>query len=276
VRGCLERLLPQARAGDVEIIVADGSDRGIDVTADGQVTWLRRPGDGPHELRHAALTESRGDVVAFTEDHCDVAPDWCRQIVCAHERHSDASAIAGVVTNGATKRAMDRASFLLVHGPNVTGRSRRPPNWFPPTGSNVSYKREKVLPLVRRPGDLELRVTPRLLAEGALRWEESVVLAHSQSMRATAHVRNHFHAARSHAGLVAEGQALARRWTLARDSVTLPRNLLSAALAVGREVPGYRSESRRLLPAMTVLAAAAGAGYLAGVTGPGGSLGRLH
>jgi hypothetical protein len=57
--------------------------------------------------------------------------------------------------------------------------------------------------------------------------------------------------------------------------VTLPRNLLGA-LDVGREVPRYRSETRRLLPAMTVLAAAASAGYLAGVTGPGGSLRRMR
>ena len=147
MRGCLERVVPQARAGDVEIIVVDGSGRGLDAAAAEQVTWLRCPGRGPHELRFRGLAEARGDVIAITEDHCDVPPDWCRQTVCAHARHPDALAIAGAVTNGATSRAIDRASFLLVHGSNAPGGSERSTNWFPPAGSNVSYKRERVLPL---------------------------------------------------------------------------------------------------------------------------------
>jgi Glycosyl transferase family 2 len=276
VRGCLELLLAQAGSGDIEIIVADGSDRGLDAEVAARVTWLRCPGRGPHELRWQGLTEARGDVVAITEDHCDVPPDWCLQMLCAHARHPDAAAIAGSVTNGATSRTVDRASFLLVHGSNVPGRARRSPDWFPPVGSNVSYKRERVLPLVREPGDLELVVTPQLWRQGALRLDESIVVAHSQSMSPAAHVANHFHAARSHAGLAARRGVPARRRALVRDAVGLPRNLLRPALGACREVPPYRSDVRRLVPAMTALAFAATAGYLAGVAGPGRSLRRLR
>jgi hypothetical protein len=275
VRRCLERLLPQAGAGGVEVIVADGSDRGLDATAARQVTWLRLPGRGPHELRCDALSEARGDVIAITEDHCDVPIDWCRRMLCAHARHPESLAIAGAVTNGATNRTMDRASCLLVHGANVPGRAERQPNWFPPTGSNVSYKREPIVSRVQKPGDLELVVTPQLWAEGSLVLDESIVVAHSQSMGVAAHVTNHFHAARSHAGLAAR-RGPASRWTLARDSVTLPRNPLRAALEAGREIPQSRSGRRRLVPAMTVLAGAATVGYLTGVAGPGRSLGRLR
>ena len=98
VRGCLERLAPQVRAGEVELIVADGSVCGLDAKVAEQARWLRYPGRGPHELRLLGFTEARGDVVAITEDHCDVAPDWCERVLDAHARHPDAVAIAGPVT----------------------------------------------------------------------------------------------------------------------------------------------------------------------------------
>src|SRR5829696_8594456 len=83
VRGCLERLAPQMRAGEIELIVADGSAGGLDGTAAEHVRWLRSPGRGPHELRLLGWTEARGDLVAITEDHCDVAPGWCEQVLDA-------------------------------------------------------------------------------------------------------------------------------------------------------------------------------------------------
>jgi hypothetical protein len=58
--------------------------------------------------------------------------------------------------------------------------------------------------------------------------------------------------------------------------VALPRRLVGATLEVGRAVPRYRGEIRRLVPAISVLATAATAGYLAGIAGPGSSLRRLR
>jgi Glycosyl transferase family 2 len=276
VRGCLGRLLPQSRPGDIEIIVADGSRGGLEPATAEQVTWFRRPGWGPHELRLLGLTEAGGDIVAITEDHCDVTHDWCERVIAAHATRPDVAAVAGPVTNGANGRLIDRASFFLVHGRNLPAHEERPDDWFPPAGSNVSYKREHLLARVQRPGDLELVVTPPLWAEGSLVLDENVVVAHSQSMGMVEHVMNHFHSARSHAGLVAERGAPAAGRSLARDAVAFPRRLIGATLDVGREVPQYRREIRRALPVMTVLAVAAAAGYLAGITGPGRSLSRLR
>ena len=276
VRGCLERLTTQMRAGETELIVADGSACGLDAKAAERVRWLRFPDRGPHELRLLALTEARGDVVAITEDHCDVAPDWCEQVLDAHNRHPDAVAIAGPVANGAASRLMDRASFFLVHGRNVPENPGRPDDWFPPAGSNVSYKRQQIMCGVQRPGDLELVVTPQLWASGLLRFDEKVVVAHSQSLGIAEHMRNHFHSGRSHAGLAAARGTPACRRALVWDAVALPRRLVGATLDVGRAVPRYRSEIRRLLPAISVLATAATAGYLAGIAGPGRSLRRLR
>jgi Glycosyl transferase family 2 len=222
------------------------------------------------------LTEARGDVVAITEDHCHVAPDWCEQVLAAHTRRPDVVAIAGPITNGAASRVMDRASFFLVHAQNVPEHDGRPSDWFPPAGSNTSYKRDRILRFAKQLGDLELVVVPQLWAQGLLALDDYVVVAHAQSMGAAQHVMNHFHLARSHAGLVAERGAPASRRALARDAVSFPRRLLGATLRVGREVPQYRSEMRRVLPGMTVLAFAATAGYLAGIAGPGSSLHRMR
>jgi hypothetical protein len=276
VRACLDQLVPQACPDDVEVIVADGSKGGSPPTTDAAVVWIRSPGLGPHELRFVGLSKARGEVVAITEDHCDVAPDWCEQVLAAHSRHPDAVAIAGPITNGAAEYWMDRASFYLVHAQNLPEHADRPRDWFPPAGSNASFKRDRILPLVQQSGDLELVAVPQLWSQGLLLLDQNVVVAHSQSMRATEHVRNHFHAARSHAGLVAERGTPACRRALARDALSFPRRLLGATLRVGDKVPQYRSEMRRALPGMTVLALAATAGYLAGITGPGKSLSRMR
>jgi hypothetical protein len=276
VRGCLDRIAPQAHYDDVEIIVVDGSAAGLDAAAADHVTWLRLPGRGPHELRLAGVAEAGGDVIAITEDHCDVAPDWCAQVLAAHVGHPDAVAIAGPVTNGAAENFADRASFFLVHARNLPEHNGRPIDWFPPAGSNVSYERPRIMCALQRPGDLELVVTPQLWADGSLALDESVVVAHSQSLGLRAHVVNHFHSGRAHAGLVAERGIPARRRALARDALAFPRRLVGATLAVGRALPEHSREIRRALPAMTLLAGAATAGYLTGIAGPGSSLRRLR
>ena len=254
VRGCLERLAPQMRAGETELIVADGSACGLDAKVAEWVRWLRYPGRGPHELRLFGLTEARGDVVAITEDHCDVAPDWCEQVLDAHARHPAAAAIAGPVTNGAAGRLMDRASFFLVHGRNVPENAGRPGDWFPPAGSNVSYKREQIMCSVQRPGDLELVVTPQLWAHDLLAFDENVVVAHSQSLGIAEHLRNHFHSGRSHAGLVAaRGGPARRRASAPPRRGDAPRRTCGSSLPLGDQTPGSchqhpRDRCHRRLP----------------------------
>jgi Glycosyl transferase family 2 len=162
VRGCLARLLPQSRPGDMEVIVADDSRGGLDPPPAEQVTWLRRPGWGPHELRLLGLTEAGGDIVAITEDHCDVTHDWCERVLAAHATRPDAAAIRWAGDERRPRRLIDRASFLLVHGRNLPAHEERPDDWFPPARSNVSYKRGHLRARVQRPGDLELVVTPQL------------------------------------------------------------------------------------------------------------------
>src|SRR5699024_5027539 len=48
--------------------------------------------------RAAGLKVSRGRIIAMTEDHALPAPDWCRQILAAHD--GEAPVIGGAIENG--------------------------------------------------------------------------------------------------------------------------------------------------------------------------------
>jgi Glycosyl transferase family 2 len=162
VRGCLARLLPQSRPGDMEVIVADDSRGGLDPPPAEQVTWLRRPGWGPHELRLLGLTEAGGDIVAITEDHCDVTHDWCERVLAAHAPRPDAAAILWAGDERRPRPPHRPGEFPPRARTEPSEHEERPDNWFPPAGSNASYKRGHLRARVQRPGDLELVVTPQL------------------------------------------------------------------------------------------------------------------
>src|SRR2546423_15096253 len=84
VRGCLDRIAPQARPGEIEVIVADGSAGGLDASAAGDVTWLRLPGRGAHEPRLASVAEAPGGVGAVTQTPRHVAPDLWAAVLAPH------------------------------------------------------------------------------------------------------------------------------------------------------------------------------------------------
>src|SRR5262245_30836690 len=145
LRPCLDALLPQIRGLGAELIVVDGNDHGLpDSGVPAGVNWQRRPGASPYQLRAAGLAAARGAIVAVTEDHCVVRPDWCAQVLEAHQRWPRAAVIGGALENGATSTLLDWAGFFVAQS------SFLPPL---PTGerehvsgqANVSYKAQ-VLP----------------------------------------------------------------------------------------------------------------------------------
>jgi len=103
-----------------EIIVADGHGKGLpdDVTDRyPEVIWLKQPGGSVFYLRGLAMARARGEIVAVTEDHCEVTPGWCERTIRAHKEYPAAAAIGGAVENGATERLIDWAHFFLVFAP---------------------------------------------------------------------------------------------------------------------------------------------------------------
>src|SRR5262245_3037503 len=88
LKRCLESLASQS-SGNVEIVVPWDSTHGP-IPGFGGVSEAVQflPVEGPRtfaELRSFGIRNSRGAIVALTEDHCVPADDWCRTIITQHQ-----------------------------------------------------------------------------------------------------------------------------------------------------------------------------------------------
>jgi hypothetical protein len=173
---CLAILEPQAEQTGAEIIVGDGDGSALPdkySTNPGRVVWIRKPGASVFELRALCVDAARAPIIATTEDHCVVEPDWCERVLAAHAEHPDALAVAGAVTNGSTTSRADWANFLHTFGAftpplDPTQRDRCPVN------ANISYKRAAFPPGPLAPGYMELQLNGRLFREGGFVFDDRV------------------------------------------------------------------------------------------------------
>jgi hypothetical protein len=230
------------------------------------------PGGSVFRLRAAALARCRAPIVAITEDHAYVAPDWCRRVLEAHAEHPEAAAIGGVVENGATRSLKDRVGFFIANGP-----------FMPPVEAgahaaisqqaNVSYKRD-VLPRVMPPlGFMVHTFHEELRRRGAvLLADDRLVAFHVQELSLAGHAAGHFHNGRSIAAFRAAHLAAWWRPIRALGCFVLPPVMLArtlrALVAKGQD-PALLA---RGLPVMIGLLCCHAAGELLGwVAGPGTS-----
>ena len=90
LEACLEALLPQCHQVGAEVVVARAAAASqVEdlIRAYPGVRFVAVPGDTAiPQLRAAGMAEADGDIVALTEDHCVVAPDWLPELVDANER----------------------------------------------------------------------------------------------------------------------------------------------------------------------------------------------
>src|SRR5947209_17867349 len=141
-RDCLDSLHDQVREQGGEIVLAhrgDGFDADLARTYP-LVTSVVAPGRSANELRGIAFEHVRGEIVAITEDHCVVAPDWCRRHVEAHRRRPHAAAVGGAVENGACDHAIDWAAFFMANASAMLPLDDGPAKSIA-AQANVSYKR---------------------------------------------------------------------------------------------------------------------------------------
>jgi hypothetical protein len=276
---CLERLRAEALALGVEVLVADGSDTPPPPPERlwPGVRWLRYPGAGVFALRACARTVARGRVVAVTEDHCLVAPDWCRRLLEAHARHPGAVAVKGTVRNGSRARLVDRAAFLLNQAPHLAPFTGGP--WDTVLGvSCVAYKREPLARLVPDPGaPVELADAGAWPSRGqTLVADEGIWVEHCQSAPLLPMSALQLHNGRAVAGL-RRSRMRGRDWLrlAALPGLPLVRTGRLVALCRRKGVPW-----RELLPCLPLFlwyfawkGAGEAAGYLAG---PGQSARRLQ
>jgi hypothetical protein len=263
----------QSCDGSVEIIVADGSGRGL--PAEGVppgVRWIRADGSSVFQSRALGLAASRGEIVAFTEDHCRVAPDWCRRLIELHDQHPDAGGIGGAIENGAVSSTLDWVHFLIAHGPFL--RPNRQGARLEIAGqANVSYKRKVLPPQVPDGGIHQMELNRELLRKGVeLRMDDRLVVWHIQSLGLRGTCAMHFHTGRCIAGFRLPHLSTFRRLLRIGSCAILP-----AYLAVRTAITVFAKKRCRMriilgLPFLVVFVFCHALGELAGyLSGPGNS-----
>lgn len=266
---CLAVLEPQAAAVGAEIIVGDGDGRALPeryATDPGSVNWIRQPGASVFALRARCIEAARGEIIATTEDHCVVAPDWCEHILRAWAEHPEADAIMGGVTNGSPHSRMDWANFLHTFGafvPPVNPHQRD--RW--PVNANLSYRRSVFPPGRLEPGWMELTLNGRLVRDGKVRYDDRILVAHVQSHGLVGTLRAHFDNGRATTGL--KPIPLSRR--------QLPWRQFRNTMRTFEGKPDLQPVVRRCRPLIAALSTCHALGEVMGIAfGPGRSAERLR
>jgi hypothetical protein len=266
---CLAVLEPQVQAVDGELIVGDGDGRALPeryASDPGRVVWIRKPGASVFQLRAEGVARATGDIIATTEDHCIVAPDWCRRILDAFDQNPGVDAVAGGVLNGSTESRTDWANFLHTFGAFVppvdpAQRSRSPVN------ANIAYRRSLIEGAPPEPGWMELTLNGRLFRERRFHFDDRIVVTHVQSHGFLGTLRSHFDNGRATSGL--QPLRLSRR--------QLPWRLFRNTLNTMKGKPGLASPLRSCTPMLLALSCCHSAGEIAGILfGPGKSPARLR
>jgi hypothetical protein len=263
-KSCLEILVPQCQACDAELLLADATGQALPDPVPDTLQCVRTivmPRASIFDLRAGATAAATGSIVAWTEDHCRPAPDWCARILRAHEERPHSAVIGGAVVNGSKENLMDWANFLCTFGPLVPPFNGRRINRAPGV-ANVSFKRCVIPPGRLAAGFIELVVQGRLMAEGKVHFDDRIVVEHIQTWGLWAAAAVHFHNGRSTTGLIASRMDGARRWDRILDCLSLPADILIAGMeSLGKpDIPLLRC-----LPLMAALAISHAVGELTGL-----------
>ena len=272
IRTVIERLIPQLEATDAELIVVDGSALPFPFSHD-RLRRLTIPGADVFALRALALAEARGAILALTEDHCLPAPDWCAQILAAHEAHPDLVLIGGSVANGSPRRLIDWANFLITFSPFMRPVPSDRGSRIPPP-ANVSFKRAG-LPLSVEIGQLEIALPERIQAEGRAAVMDSIEVAHVQSHGFFSTFRHHCDNGRATAGLALIGAPRAARRKRPWTALAAAPRLIAVTVrnTLRRGVP---LRAKLSLPLLAIVVASHTVGEIVGSQrGPGRSPDRL-
>lgn len=266
---CLAVLEPQVTALGGEILVGDGHGGALTedyVAESGCVSWIRMPGASVFALRAKAAESARGEIIATTEDHCVVGPDWCAQILEAFERHPEAQAVSGPILNGSPEHLIDWANYLHTFGCFLPPcdphqRVRCPPS------ANLGYRRGVFPDGPIAAGWMELTLSPRLLHEGLFYMHDPLVVTHVQSHGVWHTFLAHFDNGRATTGL--HPIPLSRR--------QLPWNVFRATVSIIGGGEAMRTIVRKSLPLLFLLSCCHALGETVGIlAGPGKSPARLR
>ena len=283
-REAVRLIAEQVFPADGEFIVADASgnpppsDREM-AELGGPIRWLELPGRSVFQLRHALYRAASGDIVAITEDHCYVAPDWVERILEAHRRHPNAAAVGGTVLNNTDQKLVDWAAFFLTQGPfmpplanGVSTRISGP--------ANVSYKRWA---LERHDPDdgsgfMAILYNRRLAEAGEiLRVDDRIVVDHFETTGLGWTTSIHFHNGRTISGFRRARGMTGEEWLRIATALLLPAWRTARVVRVGLGKGRLRRQLVASVALCLWLEYVQGTGHLVGyLLGPGGSPNHLR
>jgi hypothetical protein len=266
----LAALTPQLRASGADAVVICGSGEAAPAGLDGDVTWIATQGSNLLEMRLTAIEHARGVVLAFGEDHAVPGPGWVDAVLRAHREHPYAAMVVGCLVNATDATVAGRANFLAFAAPFAPPMKTLPSR--PPPFSTVSIKQRELEFPFANPGDIESKLVPRLIEEGAAVCDDRIVVHHCQDHGVRWSVVNAFVNARANYGYAHENVSQARRNEVVRwIGSTLLRRQIGEVWA-GR--PMMRSPLDFVLG--VVLSAATTLGAVVGtMTGPGRAADRV-
>src|SRR5262249_53025502 len=113
---CLDSLEPQAQGA--EVIATTTAPAAPVESLRGRfpaVRFVRAPeSTSVFALRSLGVARARGRLVALTEGHCTVAPDWLEALRGAHR--AGHTVVGGPVENGLVERTYDWALYFCEYG----------------------------------------------------------------------------------------------------------------------------------------------------------------
>ncbi len=275
-RVLLDSVHDQAQEIGAELLAVDGHGQGFPADLEDRyphVIPIRMPGASIFQMRATAIRQASGDIVAITEDHCRVAPDWCRRILDAHEEYPDAAAIGGVVENGSQDSLLAWAHFFAANG-EAMGPVRRGPHSKVALQACVSYKRDVLPRTFPNCGYMEWLLNASLRKQGRqLVADDRIQVDHVQSFPLKDTCAIHFHDSRSIAAFRAQRIGWPERALRLGVALTAMTPLL--VLRSIRPLVTKRRHLEKLLPSLpyfVLLAACRSAGAAVGfVAGAGKS-----
>lgn len=192
--------------------------------------FLRLPAETTvPELRTAGILESRGQIIALTEDLCTVDSTWCRSLLEAHARSH--SVVGGSIDNVSTERLIDWAVYFFEYGRYMRPNRDGPVEAL--SGLNSSYDRsllEKFRWLYQN-GFFEWTFNSVLLENGVeLHLESGAAVYHSKHYAAMRVTKDFYHHGRSLAGTRIETISATKRAFYVATSIVLPFLLLGRVI----------------------------------------------
>lgn len=236
MRRCLDALAAQRDPGPLEIVIPVDDETIIWQTLATHAVRPRivraRGRDGPAARRAHGVRESRGTLVAVTEDHCVPDSGWCAAIREAH--HAPHAAIGGPVDKYEPDGSLGWALYLCDYGRYMSPVTEGPASYL--TDCNVSYKRAALEAVadVWREEFHETAVHWALTGRGETLWLSPAVRVREQRRRSLGSaLRERYAHGRIFAGTRIQGLPAGRRATLAALSPALPFVIAQRAVRNG-------------------------------------------